>query len=96
MPSSESTSPVEPSLTGTKELGSSSAEREIVRDVKEQLGYVALDYEAELTKYKESNANNKAYELPDGMVITIRYQRFRGSELLLKPYIIGLNDPGMH
>ncbi len=49
----------------------SSAEREIVRDIKEKLAYVALDYEAELAKYKESAANDKPYELPDGNVITI-------------------------
>ena len=57
------------------ELGmtfSSSAEREIVRDIKEKLGYVALDYEGELTKFKESAANDKPFELPDGNVITIR------------------------
>lgn len=49
----------------------SSAEREIVRDIKEKLAYVALDYEAELAKYKESAAYDKPYELPDGNVITI-------------------------
>jgi actin-related protein len=51
------------------ELGmtfSSSAEREIVRDIKEKLCYVALDYEAELEKYKTSSANDKTFELPDG------------------------------
>jgi len=56
------------------ELGmsfTSSAEREIVRDIKEKLAYVALDYEAELAKYKESAAYDKPYELPDGNVITI-------------------------
>jgi hypothetical protein len=56
------------------ELGmsfTSSAEREIVRDIKEKLAYVAVDYEAELAKYKESAANDKPYELPDGNVITI-------------------------
>jgi actin-related protein len=49
------------------ELGmtfSSPAEKEMVRDIKEKLGYVALDYEAELTKYKESAANDKPFELP--------------------------------
>jgi actin-related protein len=81
------------------ELGmtfSSSAEREIVRDIKEKLGYVALDYEAELTKYKESAANDKPFELPDGNVITVRDQRFRGAELLFKPSFIGLETPGIH
>jgi len=56
---------------------SSSAESETIRDIKEKLCYVALDYEAELASYSSSTQNNKAYELPDGQVITVGSQRFR-------------------
>jgi len=44
----------------------SSAEREIARDIKEKLCYVAEDYEAEMKKYTESNQMEKEYEMPDG------------------------------
>jgi len=44
----------------------SSAEREIVRDIKEKLCYVALNYNEEIEAYKSSSQNDKPYELPDG------------------------------
>ncbi|CAF1026212.1 unnamed protein product [Rotaria sordida] len=73
-----------------------SAEREIVRDIKEKLCYISFDYEKEKLTSIKTNIIERNYELPDGQIIRIGCERFRAPEILFKPSIIGLEIRGIH
>ena len=71
-------------LMETGRTFTTSAELEIVRDIKEKHCYVALDYEAELKKFQDTDCQIQ-FELPDGEEFMINDQTFRAPEALFDP-----------
>merc|ERR1711881_507558 len=72
------------------------AEREIVRDIKEKLCYIALDFDAEMKAAEQSTDREKTYELPDGNIVALANERFRCPEVLFQPCFIGKEASGIH
>jgi len=75
----------------------SSAEVEIVRDIKEKLCFVAQNYDSENSAANNSSEFDKNYELPDKQVINIpAHVRMTAPELLFKPELDGKTCASLH
>lgn len=72
------------------------AEKEIIRDMKEKLCYVAIDYEKEMVSSKSSKLPERSYQLPDKQVVTIGNERFRCPEALFQSSLLGMESCGIH
>ncbi|MCJ1309991.1 Actin-like protein [Agyrium rufum] len=79
-----------------------SAEKEIVRMIKEKTSYVSPDPKKEEKEWsRDSNSSRPdqrkvEYVLPDGHKIKLGAERFRAPEILFDPELIGLEYPGIH
>ena len=70
-----------------------SAEKEIVRTVKEKCCYLALNPAKE---EKDHAGSWEEFRLPDGRVIQLGTERFLAPEILFNPEMIGLEYDGVH
>ncbi|KAI4119904.1 MAG: hypothetical protein LQ345_000162 [Seirophora villosa] len=77
-----------------------SAEKEIVRDIKEKTCYVAPDPKKEEREWIQHNGRPEGklveYALPDGKKVKIGSERWKAPEILFEPELIGLEYPGIH
>merc|ERR1712220_30758 len=62
------------------------AERESAKKIKEDLCYVAEDYDAEMADFQDKT---KKFEMPDGTSVEVHAQQIRCPELMFKPALDG-------
>nr|BAU61515.1 actin related protein2 [Parachlorella kessleri] len=72
-----------------------SADFDTVRQAKERLCYVALDFQQEAKLARETTCLVKSYTLPDGRVIRVGAERFTAPEAMFNPSLLGVEAPGI-
>jgi len=75
----------------------SSAELEIVKQVKEELCFVASKYDEEMAQATNSAENDKQFTLPDKQILEVKGTvRMKCPELLFKPDLNGFSCKSIH
>eukprot|EP01124_Arcella_intermedia_P029564 TRINITY_DN6290_c0_g1_i2.p3 TRINITY_DN6290_c0_g1~~TRINITY_DN6290_c0_g1_i2.p3 ORF type:complete len:186 (-),score=48.70 TRINITY_DN6290_c0_g1_i2:154-711(-) len=70
---------------------STSAEMEVLWDIKEKQCYVSTDFQRDLHK-----PQHKTYKLPDGHSIPLGPELLCSAEALFRPSLVGSEEPGVH
>eukprot|EP01120_Amphizonella_sp_Union-15-10_P004720 TRINITY_DN153_c0_g1_i1.p1 TRINITY_DN153_c0_g1~~TRINITY_DN153_c0_g1_i1.p1 ORF type:complete len:311 (-),score=47.25 TRINITY_DN153_c0_g1_i1:77-1009(-) len=81
---------------GTGHSFLTSFERELIREVKENLCLVSMDYDQEILDAQSPSDLEKSYELPDGQVLKFGKERFLCGEALFQPNLLGMECLGIH
>eukprot|EP00835_Amoeboradix_gromovi_P007019 NODE_995_length_2427_cov_0.091065.p1 type:complete len:335 gc:universal NODE_995_length_2427_cov_0.091065:2164-1160(-) len=72
-----------------------SADFETVREIKEELCYVAYDIPQEMKLSQETTYCVEKYTLPDGRVIKVGSERFEAPEVLFQPHLVDVESAGV-
>lgn len=73
----------------------STADYELVREMKEKLCYVSVNIEKERQLAQETTCWDVEYKLPDGKTCMVGRERFEAPEILMRPDIIGMEEDGI-
>lgn len=70
----------------------SSADYELVREIKEDLCYVSIDIKKERKIAKDTTVLDREYKLPNGDTIIVGRERFEAPEILMNPALLEKED----
>lgn len=73
----------------------STADFELVREIKENLCYASRNLSTDRKLADETTVLEADYKLPDGSFIKIGRERFEACEALFKPVLVGREEPGI-
>lgn len=73
----------------------STADLETVREIKEELCFVAYDIDKARQFSQETTVLLKDYKLPDGSVIKLGGERFEAAEAMFNPQLVDVTSPGV-
>ena len=74
----------------------STADFEVVREIKEQCCFISYDRFKDRKLAEETTLLDKEFKLPDGKMIRIGRERFEAGEALFRPKVAGVEDYGFH
>ena len=74
----------------------STADFELVREIKEKYCFISCDIESDRKLDHETTYYNSIHKLPDGRKIRISNEKFEAPEILFNPYLIRNESPGIH
>ena len=74
----------------------STADFEIVRELKEKYCFVSCDINQDRKLDKETTYYNSYTKLPDGRKIRISCEKFEAPEILFQPHLVQNEEPGVH